>query len=104
MEEDSGTEQVWVEVWKDPSEVMLCEPGPHTQEESVCSASQTNMRTEPCVITCLAGLPLLRWALRNAGTERAGGGCWHPRRLPGLRWACQDGGCESHENKGGHLT
>ena len=64
MEEDSGTEEVWVEVWKDPSEVMLCEPGPHTQEESVCSASQTNMRTEH--VSCRTPAPQM-------GFEK----CWH---------------------------
>lgn len=89
-----------VEVWKDPSEVMLCEPSPHMQEASMCSVSRTNMRTEPCVTGRLAR-PLL---LRNAGTEKAGGQCWLPQRLPALRRACQDGGCGSHGIKGGHVT
>ena len=86
-----------MEVWKDPSEVMLCEPSPHVQEESMYSVSQTNMRTEPCVTGCFARLLLLRRALRNAGTEKAGGRRWLPHRLPGLRWA-------RHGNKGGHVT
>ena len=88
-----------MEVWEDLSELVLSEQSPNTQEESVCSISQTNTTMEPFVMERLAGLLLLGQALRKPEASS-----WHLHMLAGPRWACQDGGCESHESKGRHLT